>query len=188
MLCIKGSRWDPILKLIVLCKGCYFNLALGLSLVQQVDRNKKICYAFHAWHVLMHEWSMVEHTNFIHASLNYLHLLSCHIVNGMSHETESTEQTSCKQWQLSPCSKEAHTCLGLLKYSSHSWEEREGHQRERRWPHSDTCALWDFTLEQFGDEENTSTKPLSSICFHHPCTHVSLMTSEKLSFWLWGIT
>ena len=81
------------------------------------------------------------------------------------------------------------SCNLVLKKGSSSnksqlGEERKGVREKGRWPHSDTCCLWDTpaSRKQFRDEEtHHPTKPLSSMCFHHPCINVSLMTSEKLS-------
>ena len=78
-----------------------------------------------------------------------------------------------------------------LQVTSHSWDRRErASERKGGGPTVTPPALWDTPAprKQFSNEETPHpTKPLSSICFHHPCIHVSLMTSEKLSFCLWGI-
>ena len=70
--------------------------------------------------------------------------------------------------------------------TSYSWERRERASERKGGGLTVTpAALWDTpsSRKQFRDEETPDpTKPLSSICFHHPCIHVSLMTSEKLSF------
>ena len=136
----------------------------------------------------------MENTSFIHVSLNYLHLLSCHIVNGMFHETVWTLKAQSRP----PVNNDS--CHLALKKHTRVWgsssnkpqlgEERKGIREKGRWPHSDTCCLWDTPAsgKQFRDEETPHpTKPLASICFHHPCIQVSLMTSDKLSFWLWGV-
>ena len=73
---------------------------------------------------------------------------------------------------------------GSSSNKSQLGEERKGVREKGRWPHSDTCCLWDTpaSRKQFrGEETHHPTKPLSSMCFHHPCINVSLVTSEKLS-------
>ena len=85
-----------------------------------------------------------------------------------------------------------YTCVwGSSSNKSQLGEERKGVGEKGRWPHSDTCCLWDTPAsgKQVRDEETPRpTKPRSSASSHHPCTYVSLMTSEKLSICLWGIT
>ena len=75
-----------------------------------------------------------------------------------------------------------------LQVTSHGWDRKERASERKEGGLTVTpTALWDTpaSMKQFRDEETPHpTKPLSSNCFHHSCIHVSLMTSDKLSFWL----
>ena len=136
----------------------------------------------------------MENTSFIHVSLNYLHLLSCHIVNGMFHETVWTLKAQSRP----PVNNDS--CHVALKKHTHVWgsssnkpqlgEERKGIREKGRWPHSDTCCPLGHTCLQETVQGWRNT-PSHKATFKHllspPCIHVSLLTLEKLSFWLWGI-
>ena len=104
--------------------------------------------------------------------------------------TEKTEQTYVNNDSCNLVLKK-YTCVwGSSSNKSQLGEERKGSERKGGGLTVTPAALWDTpaSRKQFRDEEtHHPTKFLSSVSFHHPCIYVSLMTSEKLSIWLWGI-
>ena len=121
----------------------------------------------------------MESTDCIHVSLSDLHFVSCRTVSGIPItlcEHWSREQTCCKQWQLWPCSKEAHVCLGSSGNKSQLREERTGVGGKGRWAHSDTCCLWDMPAPRKQGWRNTPShksifKRFLSPFLYIPSTH-----------------
>ena len=94
--------------------------------------------------------------------------------------TECREQTCSKEWQLWPCSKEAHVCLGSSGNKSQLGEERRGIREKGRWAHSDICRLWDMPAprKQFRDEQTDLPQSHVQVLPLTTRTYVSLMASE----------
>ena len=82
-----GQRFE--LKIRVLLKFPMPGRSRSGLMVRVLSKDLFCCFSTSSLVLVSASLSLVlgkmENTNFIHASLNDLHLLSCHIVSGMSH-------------------------------------------------------------------------------------------------------